>query len=136
LITEEETMPTDHESPAIAIARAHVHAWSNHDFDTARGSLAADVKVTATTTQPVMPDTNLAGIDDYMRGLIQFAQGVVPGSARVIVSVGDDRNALLMLTVEADLGGGKVTLPAARLYLLDEYGKIKNEQVVFYVAAD
>jgi hypothetical protein len=52
-----------------------VHAWSNHDFDTARGSLAADVKVTATTTQPVMPDTNLAGIDDYMRGVIQFRPG-------------------------------------------------------------
>jgi hypothetical protein len=81
-----------------------------------------------------MPATNLAGIDDYMRGLIQFAQAVVPGSARVIASVGDERNALLMLTVEADLGGGKVTLPAARLYLLDENSKIKAEQVIFYAA--
>ena len=67
---------------------------------------------------------------------IQFAQGVVPGSARVIASVGDDRNALLLLTVQADLGGGKVTLPAARLYLLDEHGKIANEQVVFYAGSD
>ena len=55
------------------------------------GGLAADVKVTATTTGPVMPDTSLAGIDDYMRGLIQSAQGVVPGSARVIASMGDER---------------------------------------------
>jgi hypothetical protein len=38
----------------------------------------------------------------------------VPGSARVIASVGDEQNALLMLTVEADLGLGRVTRPAAR----------------------
>lgn len=123
-------------SQAVAIARAHVEAWSNHDFDTARSGLAADVKVKVTTTRPSMPDTNTVGIDDYMRGLIQFAQGVVPGSARVIASVGDERNALLMLTVEADLGGGKVTLPAARLYLLDENDKIQAEQVIFYAARD
>jgi hypothetical protein len=60
----------------------------------------------------------------------------VPGSARVLASVGDDRNALLMLTVDADFGRRKVTLPAARLYLLDEDDKIKVEQVVFYAASD
>ena len=81
-----------------------------------------------------MPDTTLVGVDNYMHGLIQFAQGVVPGSARVIASVGDERNALLTLTVEADLGGRKVTLPAARLYLLDDDEKIKVEQVIFYAA--
>ena len=124
------------ESPAVAIARAHVEAWSNHDFDAARGSLASDVEVTASTTQPYPPPTKLSGVDDYMSGLIQFAQGIVPGSARLIASVGDERNALLMLTVDADFGGGKVTLPAARLYLLDEDGKIKVEQVVFYAAGD
>jgi hypothetical protein len=127
-------MPAQHESPAIAIAHAHIEAWSNHDFDAARNSLAADVKVTATTTQPIMPATDLTGIDNYMLGLTQFAHGVVPGSLRVIASVGDERNALLMLTVEADLGAGKATLPAARLYLLDENGKIKSEQVIFYAA--
>jgi hypothetical protein len=41
-----------------------------------------------------------------------------------------------MLTVEADLGGRRATLPAARLYLLDDDGKIKAEQVVFYAAQD
>ena len=122
------------DSPAVAIARAHVEAWSNHDFDAARNRLAPDVKVTATTTQPIMPDTTLVGVDNYMHGLIQFAQGVVPGSARVIASVGDERNALLTLTVEADLGGRKVTLPTARLYLLDDDEKIKVEQVIFYAA--
>ena len=124
-------MSAQHESPAVAIARAHVEAWSNHDFDKARNGLAPDVRVTATTTQPIMPATDLTGADNYMIGLTQFAQGVVPGSLRVIASIGDERNALLMLTVEADFGAGKATLPAARLYHLDENKKIKTEQVVF-----
>jgi len=127
-------MSAQHESPAVAIARAHVEAWSNHDFDAARNGLAPDVRVTATTTQPVPPATDLTGVDDYMLGLTQFAQAVVPGSLRVIASVGDERNALLVLTVEADFGAGKATLPGARLYLLDENQKIKSEQVIFYVA--
>jgi hypothetical protein len=129
-------MPTQPDSPAVTIARAHVQAWSNHDFDTARNSLAAGVRVTSTTTLPIMKDVNTVGIDDYMTGLTQFARGVVPGSAHVIASVGDDHNALLMLTVEADLGAGKATLPAARLYLLDENNKIKAEQVIFYAVPD
>lgn len=129
-------MSAQHEAPAVAIARAHVEAWSNHDFDTARNGLAADVKVTATTTLPIMPATDLTGIDDYMTGLTQFAQAVIPGSLHVIASVGDERNALLMMTVEGDLAGRRATLPAARLYLLDDDGKIKVEQVVFYAAQD
>ena len=91
------------------------------------GSLAADVTVTATPTQSVIPDTSPASIEGYMRGLIQFAQGVVPGCARVIANIGDQRNALLMLIVEADLDARRVTPPAARLYLLDEHGRIKNQ---------
>ena len=43
----------------------------------------------------------------------------MPGIGRVIASVGSEQNAL-MLTVEADFGAGPMTLPAARLYLLDE----------------
>jgi SnoaL-like protein len=123
------------ESPAVVSARAHVEAWSNHDFDTARAGLATDVKFTATTTNAAIPKTDLAGIDAYMQGLIAFAQGVVPGSARVIASVGDERNALLMLTVQMAAGPDRpqMTLRGARLYLLDEKGRIKFEQVVFYV---
>jgi hypothetical protein len=69
-----------------------------------------------------------------MNGLIEFAQAVVPGSARVIASVGNEQNALLILTVEADFGAGPVTLPAARLYPLDEEDKINAEQVIFFAA--
>jgi hypothetical protein len=127
-------MSAQPESPAVAIARGHVEAWSNHDFDTARATLAPDVHVTATTTQPMPPRTDLTGADDYMIGLTQFAQAVVPGSLRILASAGDERNALLMLTVEADFGAGKATVPGARLYLLDDNSKIKTEHVIFYAA--
>ena len=127
-------MSAQPESPAAAIARAHVEAWSNHDFGTARSGLAPDVRVTAVTTQPAPPPTDLTGADDYMIGLTQFAQAVVPGSLRILASAGDERNALLMLTVEADFGAGKATLPGARLYLLDDNNKIKTEHVIFYAA--
>jgi hypothetical protein len=127
-------MSAQQESPAVAIARAHVEAWSHHDFDTARSALAPDVRVTATTTQPVPPATDLTGADEYMIGLTQFAEAVVPGSLRILASTGDERNALLMLTVEADFGAGQATLPGARLYLLDDENKIQTEQVIFYAA--
>lgn len=129
-------MSIGQESPAIATALAHCEAWSKHDWDTARGMLAADVKVTATTTKPIMPETKLSGVEAYMEGLKQFAGAIVPGSLQVNAKVGDDRNALLMVTVQAGFGpgGSPVPLPGARLYLVDESGKIKVEQVVFFVA--
>jgi len=127
-------MSASQQSAAVAVARAHVQAWSNHDFEAARSALAPDVRVTAVSTQPVMPPTDLTGAEDYMTGLTQFAQGVVPGSLQILAATGDDRNALLMLTVQADLGAAKVTLPGARLYLLDGNNKIKTEHVIFYAA--
>lgn len=131
-------MSVDQESPAVSAALRHVEAWSNHDWEPARRSLAQGVRVTATTTQPFMEDTDLAGIDDYMHGLREFADAVVPGSLVVNASLGDERNALLMVTVEAALGpgGAKVMLPAARLYLLDDKDKISFERVVFFAAPE
>src|SRR5258708_25319327 len=89
------TMSVTTESPAVAIARAHVEAWSNHDFEAARDGLALDVQVTALTTKPVMPATNLSGIDNYMTGLRQFAQAVVPGSLDINARLRDRRHSLL-----------------------------------------
>jgi hypothetical protein len=129
-------MSAQQESPAVAIARAHVQAWSNHDFDTARSLLADDVKVTATSSNPALPQTDLTGADNYMEGLIAYAQPIVPGSVRILASTGDERNALLTLTVQADFGAGEATLPGARLYELDENGKIKTEHVIFYAAQE
>jgi hypothetical protein len=129
-------MSSNKESSAVAVARAHIEAWSTHDFEKAKKSLANDVHVQVTTTQPIMKDTNTTGVDAYMTGLKMFAQGVEPGSAKVIAVTGDEHNALIMLTVRASFGPGAptLTLPAARLYLIDDNKKIKAEQVVFYAA--
>jgi ketosteroid isomerase-like protein len=130
-------MSTNQRSPAVAIARAHVEAWSSQDFDKARSLLAPDVRVTATTASPYPPDTELSGVDNYMEGLVAYAQPIVPGSLRVLTSVGDDTNALLTLTVTMAGGpfGEGADAPCARLYLVKD-GKIKTEKIVFYVAAD
>jgi hypothetical protein len=131
-------MSAQPESPAVAVARAHVEAWSNHDFDAARSMLADDVKVTATTTDPALPQTDLTGADHYMEGLIAYAQPIVPGSLRILASTGNRRSALLTLTMKMTGGpfGAGATAPCARLYLLDENNKIKTEHVIFYLAQD
>src|SRR5215472_1753523 len=131
-------MSTQHESPAVAVARAHVEAWASHDFDKARSMLAPDVRVQVTTTAPYPPDTDLTGADKYMEGLRAYAGPVVPGSVSVLGSAGDDRNALLLLglTMAGGPFGAGTTAPCARLYLIDDNGKIKAEQVVFYLAQD
>jgi hypothetical protein len=115
---------------AVALARSHLEAWTNHDFDTVRGNLADDV-------QFFSPAANLVGIDEYMdapRGLTQFARQVVPGSLRVIAAMGDERNALIMYEVSTAGGpiGSKI-FPSAQTWLLDDNGKIKVERIVSYV---
>jgi hypothetical protein len=129
-------MSAQHEPPAVAIARAHVEAWSNHDFDKARSMLAPDVNVTASSTTPGLPRADLTGADSYMEGLIAYAQPIVPGSVSVLATTGDERNALLLLSLTMAGGpfGEGTTAPCARLYLIDDSGKIKTEQVVFYLA--
>jgi len=127
--TRKETAMSD--SPAIALARAHLEAWTNHDLDTARGNLAEDV-------QFFSPAANLVGIDEYMnapRGLTQFAKQVVPGSLRMIAAMGDDRNALIMYEVSTEGGPvGSKLFPSAQTWLLDDNGKIKVERIVSYMA--
>jgi hypothetical protein len=124
------------QAPAITLAKAHIEGWSNHDFESARAGVADDVEVAITSTNPTLPVTRTSGIDDYMTGLIAFAQAVVPGSARVLSAIGDERNALITLTVRAAFppSGQEVTLPGSRLYLLDGDDKIASEQVIFYLA--
>ena len=117
---------------AVAAALAHVRAWSNHHFDDARAGLAPDVTVTAVTTEPTRPPTARSGIEDYMAGLTSFAAAVVPGSLQVLAATGDDHNALLTVTVDVDLGAGSCPLPGARLYRVDDPGRIRAEHVVFY----
>jgi ketosteroid isomerase-like protein len=123
---------------AVSIARAHIEAWSNHDYDTARKLLSPDVHVTVTSTQPMMARTDSTGVHQYMAGLEKFAQAVRAGSAQIIESSGDDKNALIVVKVRAVFGPPgtpEVTVTQARLYLLDDNDKIKIEQVVFYTSA-
>ncbi|HKB32661.1 MAG TPA: nuclear transport factor 2 family protein [Candidatus Dormibacteraeota bacterium] len=118
------------DSRAVAIARAHLEAWTNHDLEEARRNLAEDV-------QFFSPAANLAGIDEYMdapRGLAQFAKQVVPGSLRVIATMGDDRNALIMYEVSTEGGPiGSKLFPSAQTWVLDDDGKIKLERIVSYM---
>ncbi len=125
------------DSPAVKLARAHVEAWSNQDFDTARNGLAAEITVSTSSTDPDIPTTELVGVEDYMRGLVLFAQSIVPGSVRVTDSVGDDRYALLMVTVRVDGPPyGQLTIHNARLYRFDDNDKLAAERVIFYTVPD
>jgi hypothetical protein len=54
--------PPHKESQALAVARAHVDAWSNHDLHAARIGLTDEVKVTVTTTSGVADMS--VGVDD------------------------------------------------------------------------
>jgi len=120
------------DSPAVAFARAHLEAWSNHDLDRARGNLASDV-------QFFSPAAHLVGVAEYMdgqRGLVQFARQVVPGSLKVIAAMGDERNALIMYLVDTEGGPiGAKTFPSAQTWVLDEHGKIQTERIISYFVA-
>jgi SnoaL-like domain len=124
------------DSAALAIARSHVDAWSSKDYDKTRSLLAADVHVTATSTFAAMQATDLTGPDAYMQGLVAFADPIVPGSVRELGAVGDEHNALILLDLEVAGGpfGDGVHAPCARLYQTDSDGRIRIEQIVFYVA--
>jgi hypothetical protein len=61
----------------VSVAKAHIEAWSNHDWETARESLADDVRIEVSTTQPITGPVNTTGVDAYMHGLHAFADPVV-----------------------------------------------------------
>jgi hypothetical protein len=119
------------DSPAVALAIAHLEAWTNQDFETVRGNLANDVAFFS-------PAANLVRIDEYMdapRGLTQFAKQVIPGSLRLFAAIGDERNALIMYEVSTEGGPiGSKRFPSAQTWLLDDNGKIRVERIIPYVA--
>ena len=130
-------MSSQQEPTAVAVARAHVEAWSNHDYDKARASLAPDVHVLTASVDPEAPRADLSGVDAYMEGLKMFGQIVVPGTTRVDSSVGDDNRALLHVTSKVKFGPDAPEMDhhQARLYRLDEDQKIVDEQVIFFALA-
>jgi SnoaL-like domain len=131
-------MSSQQDPTAVAVARAHVQAWGSHDYDSARGSLAPDVHVVVTSVDPGAPAVDTIGVEDYMDGLIQFGQGVLPGTSRVNSAVGDDTRALLQVTSRVKFGpdAPEMTLHGSRLYRLDEDQKIAEEQVIFFVVPE
>ena len=129
-------MSSQQNPTAVAVARAHVEAWGSHDYDSARASLAPRVHVAVTSVDPDAPKVGTTGIEDYMQGLIQFGQAVLPGTSRVSSAIGDDTRALLQVTSRVKFGpdAPEMTLHGARLYRLDENQKIDDELVIFFVA--
>jgi hypothetical protein len=122
-------------SAAVKVARAHIDAWSHQDWDAARAGLTPDVHAVVTSTNPELPVTDTVGSDDYMAGLQFWVNTLTPGSVKEIAALGDDKNALVLMTVEADFGFGKVTSPGARMYLLDDDDKIAVEKVLFFLGS-
>lgn len=123
------------ESTAVKVARAHVAAFGNHDFDAVRALLADDVHVVATTVDPMPPKVDTTGVEPYMEGLLQFAQGVLPGKTEVIAARGDDTRALVQVSSRVKFGPEvpEMTLYGSRLYRLDGDERIKEELVIYFV---
>ena len=123
------------DSPAVKIALAHIDAWSRHDWDKTRELLAPNVHALVTSTQRDLGGNEFTGIDNYMVRKIKAAQLVEPRSVQVISTIGDERNALILITFRIGLGPGgtMVTMARACLYLLDENKKIKDERDQFFV---
>ena len=46
-----------------------------------------------------LPQADRTGADTYMAGLIAYAQPIVPDNVRILASTGDERNAVLTLTM-------------------------------------
>jgi ketosteroid isomerase-like protein len=129
-------MSLQQNSAAVAAARAHVEAWSKRDYDASRAALADDVWVTAIAADPTFPKTDLNGVEAYMQGLIQYADGIIPGSTDVVEAVGDDKQALLTVNARVKYGpdAPEMDAPAARMYVFDDDGKIKIEHVLFFLS--
>ncbi|MBV9712215.1 MAG: hypothetical protein JO011_15010 [Ktedonobacteraceae bacterium] len=123
------------DSTAITIARAHIRAWSHQDWEKTRDLLASNVHAVVTTTQPMKAPAELRGIDVYMEPKIKAAQLIEPGSVQEISAIGDESNALILITLRIGLGPGgtMVTMARAILYLLDENKKIKEERDEYFI---
>jgi hypothetical protein len=123
------------DSAAVKIALAHIDAWSRHDWDKTRNLLAPNVHASVTTTVPGMGGSEFTGIDAYMALKIKAAKLVEPGSVQVIGTIGDEMNALTLVSFRIAMGpgGSMVTMARACLYMLDEDERIKEERDSFFL---
>ena len=126
------------EPTAVAVARAHVDAWGAGDYEVARGALAPEVHVVVSSVDPGAPRVDRTGVEEYMAGLVQFGQALLPGTTRVISASGDDARALLQVSSRVKFGADapEMVLDGARLYRLDESQRIIEERVIFFVSSE
>src|SRR5450755_3556021 len=94
------------DSPAVKIALAHIDAWSRHDWDKTKELLAPNVHAVVTTTMHNLGGSEFSGIDSYMALKVKAAQLIEPGSVRVIGTIGDESNALTLVTFRIGMGPG------------------------------
>jgi hypothetical protein len=123
------------DSQAVKVALAHIDAWSHHDWDKTRAMLATDVHALVTSPQGEIGTNEFTGIDKYMDLKTKAARLVEPGSVQVLGAVGDENNALTLVTFRIAMGpgGSLVTMARSCLYLLNEDKKIKDERDSFFV---
>jgi hypothetical protein len=123
------------ESTAVSVALAHVDAWTHHDWVRTREMLASNVHASVTSTDPQFPGGDFTGVDTYMDRKTKAARLVEPGSVQVLSTIGDELNALILVTFRIGLGPGgtMVTMARSCLYALDESGKIKEERDAFFI---
>jgi len=128
-------MSSTQRATAVEVASAHVAAWGSHEYDAAQNALAPDVHVSVTSVDPQAPKVDTTGLEDYMEGLTQFGQAVLPGTTRVESAIGDATRALLQVTSKVKFGpdAPEMKLHGSRLYRLDEDQRIIDEQVIFFV---
>jgi hypothetical protein len=118
------------QSQAVRVALTHIDAWSHHDWKRAKELLATNVHALVTATQPNLPGAEFTGVEKYMELLTKSVQLIEPESVKVISTIGDKSNALIVMTFRIGLGPGgtMVNMARASLYLLDENGKIREER--------
>jgi hypothetical protein len=123
------------DSTAVKVALVHIDSWTRHDWGKTKEMLAPDVHVSVTSTMPGFGGGEFTGIDTYMERKVKAAQLIEPGSVQVIGKIGDENNALTLVTFRIGMGpgGAMVTMARSSLYLLDENKKIKEERDTFFL---
>lgn len=129
-------MSPQQNSHAVTAARAFIEAWERHDIDAVRAALSDDVWMTMRAADPSFPKIELNGSEAYIQELLPSKDAVVPGSTEIVDAIGDDTQALLRVNSKVKFGpeAPEQDAHSARMYVLDDDGRIKIEHVVFFLS--
>jgi hypothetical protein len=111
------------DTAAVALAVAHMRAYTDGDLDGARRNVADAVQCWTN-------EIHLDGIEPYMVGLARFAESLEPGGLRIVAALGDDSKAIVL--AEHTVKGMPFPFPSARTFELNADGKIHVERAVFF----